>query len=248
MIQNDSHISPSEALSKVPQHVAVIMDGNGRWAKGQGEERLFGHRHGVEAVREVVRTAAETGVRYLTIYAFSTENWGRPTEEVDGIMELIANAILSELDTLTRSGIRMEFIGDLASLPQSLQESIRTAQAVRIPDDQLRMTLNVALDYSARWELTEATRQIAALVQNGTLAPQDITPDVISDHLATRGIPDPELLIRTSGEQRLSNFLLWQLSYTELYFTDTLWPEFGRDQMLAALREYGRRERRFGRL
>ncbi|WP_283391520.1 polyprenyl diphosphate synthase [Millionella massiliensis] len=248
MIQNDSHISPSEALSKVPQHVAVIMDGNGRWAKGQGEERLFGHRHGVEAVREVVRTAAETGVRYLTIYAFSTENWGRPTEEVDGIMELIANAILSELDTLTRSGIRMEFIGDLASLPQSLQESIRTAQAVRIPDDQLRMTLNVALNYSARWELTEATRQIAALVQNGTLAPQDITPDVISDHLATRGIPDPELLIRTSGEQRLSNFLLWQLSYTELYFTDTLWPEFGRDQMLAALREYGRRERRFGRL
>lgn len=248
MIQNDSHISPSEALSKVPQHVAVIMDGNGRWAKGQGEERLFGHRHGVEAVREVVRTAAETGVRYLTIYAFSTENWGRPTEEVDGIMELIANAILSELDTLTRSGIRMEFIGDLASLPQSLQESIRTARAVHIPDDQLRMTLNVALNYSARWELTEATRQIAALVQNGTLAPQDITPDVISDHLATRGIPDPELLIRTSGEQRLSNFLLWQLSYTELYFTDTLWPEFGRDQMLAALREYGRRERRFGRL
>ncbi|WP_071135465.1 polyprenyl diphosphate synthase [Millionella massiliensis] len=248
MIQNDSHISPSEALSKVPQHVAVIMDGNGRWAKGQGEERLFGHRHGVEAVREVVRTAAETGVRYLTIYAFSTENWGRPTEEVDGIMELIANAILSELDTLTRSGIRMEFIGDLASLPQSLQESIRTARTVHIPDDQLRMTLNVALNYSARWELTEATRQIAALVQNGTLAPQDITPDVISDHLATRGIPDPELLIRTSGEQRLSNFLLWQLSYTELYFTDTLWPEFGRDQMLAALREYGRRERRFGRL
>ncbi|WP_274957510.1 polyprenyl diphosphate synthase [Millionella massiliensis] len=248
MIQNDSHISPSEALSKVPQHVAVIMDGNGRWAKGQGEERLFGHRHGVEAVREVVRTAAETGVRYLTIYAFSTENWGRPTEEVDGIMELIANAILSELDTLTRSGIRMEFIGDLASLPQSLQESIRTARAVHIPDDQLRMTLNVALNYSARWELTEATRQIAALVQNGTLAPQDITLDVISDHLATRGIPDPELLIRTSGEQRLSNFLLWQLSYTELYFTDTLWPEFGRDQMLAALREYGRRERRFGRL
>ena len=248
MIQNDSHISPSEALSKVPQHVAVIMDGNGRWAKGQGEERLFGHRHGVEAVRDVVRTAAETGVRYLTIYAFSTENWGRPTEEVDGIMELIANAILSELDTLTRSGIRMEFIGDLASLPQSLQESIRTARAVHIPDDQLRMTLNVALNYSARWELTEATRQIAALVQNGTLAPQDITPDVISDHLATRGIPDPELLIRTSGEQRLSNFLLWQLSYTELYFTDTLWPEFGRDQMLAALREYGRRERRFGRL
>lgn len=248
MIQNDNHISSAETLSKVPRHVAVIMDGNGRWAKGQGEERLYGHRHGVDAVREVVRTAAEVGVRYLTIYAFSTENWGRPTEEVDGIMELIANAILSELDTLTRSGIRMDFIGDLASLPHPLQASIRTARAVKIPDDQCRMTLIVALNYSARWELTEAMRQIGTLVQNGSLTPEQIIPEVISDHLATRGIPDPELLIRTSGEQRLSNFLLWQLSYTELYFTDTLWPEFGRDQMLTALREFGRRERRFGRL
>ena len=248
MTQNDNHISPETALDKVPRHVAVIMDGNGRWAKGRGEERLFGHRHGVDAVREVVKTAAESGVGYLTIYAFSTENWGRPTDEVDGIMELIAGAILSELDTLTGAGIRMNFIGDLASLPESLRASIRTAQAVRIPDRQLRMTLNVALNYSARWEITEAMRQIGTLVQQGDLSPDEITPSLISDHLATRGIPDPELLIRTSGEQRLSNFLLWQLSYTELYFTDTLWPEFGRDQMLAALREYGRRERRFGRL
>ena len=248
MTQNDNHISPETALDKVPRHVAVIMDGNGRWAKGRGEERLFGHRHGVDAVREVVKTAAEAGVGYLTIYAFSTENWGRPTDEVDGIMKLIAGAILSELDTLTGAGIRMNFIGDLASLPESQRASIRTAQAVRIPDRQLRMTLNVALNYSARWEITEAMRQIGTLVQQGDLSPDEITPSLISDHLATRGIPDPELLIRTSGEQRLSNFLLWQLSYTELYFTDTLWPEFGRDQMLAALREYGRRERRFGRL
>lgn len=248
MVQNDNHISSAPTLDKVPQHVAVIMDGNGRWAKGQGEERLYGHRHGVDAVREVVRTAAEAGVKYLTIYAFSTENWGRPTEEVDGIMTLIAGAILSELDTLTQAGIRMRFLGNIASLPETLQESIHTAEAVDIPEDKLRMTLNVAINYSSRWEIAEAAKKIGGLICDGTLKTEDVTPELISEQLTTRGIPDPELLIRTSGEQRLSNFLLWQLSYTELYFTDTLWPEFGRDQMLAALREYGRRQRRFGRL
>lgn len=248
MVQNDNHISSAPALDKVPQHVAVIMDGNGRWAKGQGEERLYGHRHGVNAVREVVRTAAEAGVKYLTIYAFSTENWGRPTEEVDGIMTLIAGAILSELDTLTQAGIRMRFLGDIASLPEALQKSIHTAEAVEIPEDKLRMTLNVAINYSSRWEIAEAAKKIGGLICNGTLKMEDVTPELISEQLTTRGMPDPELLIRTSGEQRLSNFLLWQLSYSELYFTDTLWPEFGRDQMLAALREYGRRQRRFGRL
>lgn len=248
MVQNDNHIPSAPTLDKVPQHVAVIMDGNGRWAKGQGEERLYGHRHGVDAVREVVRTAAEAGVKYLTIYAFSTENWGRPTEEVDGIMTLIAGAILSELDTLTQAGIRMRFLGNIASLPETLQESIHTAEAVDIPEDKLRMTLNVAINYSSRWEIAEAAKKIGGLICDGTLKTEDVTPELISEQLTTRGIPDPELLIRTSGEQRLSNFLLWQLSYTELYFTDTLWPEFGRDQMLAALREYGRRQRRFGRL
>lgn len=248
MVQNDNHISSAPALDKVPQHVAVIMDGNGRWAEGRGEERLYGHRHGVDAVREVVRTAAEAGVKYLTIYAFSTENWGRPTEEVDGIMTLIAGAILSELDTLTQAGISMRFLGDIASLPETLQDSIHTAEAVNIPEDKLRMTLNVAINYSSRWEIAEAAKKISGLIGSGTLKTEDVTPELISEHLTTRGIPDPELLIRTSGEQRLSNFLLWQLSYTELYFTDTLWPEFGRDQMLAALREYGRRQRRFGRL
>lgn len=248
MQQNDNHISPLLPPESVPQHVAIIMDGNGRWAKGQGHERLFGHQHGVDAVREVVRTAAEVGVKYLTVYAFSTENWGRPADEVDGIMHLIAGAILSELDTLTQAGIRMNFIGDVASLPQSLQESIHKAQQVEIVPAHLRMTLNVALNYSARWELTEAMRQIASEVQNGALTPSAITPDTISNHLTTHGMPDPELLIRTSGEQRLSNFLLWQLSYTELYFTDILWPEFGREQMLEALRAYGQRQRRFGRL
>lgn len=248
MVQNDNHISSAPALDKVPQHVAIIMDGNGRWAKGRGEERLYGHRHGVDAVREVVRTAAEAGVKYLTIYAFSTENWGRPSEEVDGIMSLIAGAILSELDTLTQAGIRMRFIGDLASLPPRLQESIHIAQNTAIPEGKLRMALNVAINYSSRWEIAEAAKKIGCLIGNGTLKTEDVTPELLSEHLTTKGMPDPELLIRTSGEQRLSNFLLWQLSYTELYFTDTLWPEFGRDQMLAALREYGRRERRFGRL
>ncbi|WP_298063442.1 isoprenyl transferase [uncultured Rikenella sp.] len=248
MIQNDNHISSATTFTNLPRHVAVIMDGNGRWAKGQGEERLYGHRHGVDAVREVVRTAAEVGIEYLTIYAFSTENWGRPAAEVDGIMSLIANAILSELDTLTGAGIRMRFIGDTGSLPEKLRHSIRIAEAVEIPADKLRMTLNVALNYSARWEITEAVKQIGGSIQQGRLQPGEITPELISEHLATRGMPDPELLIRTSGEQRLSNFLLWQLSYTELYFTDTLWPEFGRDGLLAALHEYERRERRFGRL
>lgn len=248
MVQNDNHISTAPTPDKVPQHVAIIMDGNGRWAKGQGEERIYGHRHGVSAVREVVKTAAEMGVRYLTVYAFSTENWGRPTDEVDGIMSLIAEAILSELDTLTNAGIQMRFIGDLSSLPLGLQESIRTAEATVIPEDKLRMTLNVALNYSSRWELTEAMRQIGTSIRQGELQPEEITQQTLSEHLATRGIPDPELLIRTSGEQRLSNFLLWQLSYTELYFTDTLWPEFDGDRFREALREYGRRERRFGRL
>lgn len=247
MTQNEIHISGRDGLA-VPRHVAVIMDGNGRWAKGQGEERLYGHRHGVEAVREVVKTAAEAGIEHLTIYAFSTENWGRPATEVDGIMGLIAGAILSELDTLTGAGIRMDFIGDLDSLPEALRESIAVARGAEIPAERLRMTLHVAVNYSARWELTEATRRIGALVQRGALTPEEITPDLIAEHLTTRGIPDPELLIRTSGEQRLSNFLLWQLSYTELYFTDTLWPEFGREQLLAALDEYRRRERRFGRV
>lgn len=248
MVQNDNHISTATTPDKVPQHVAIIMDGNGRWAKGQGEERLFGHRHGVNAVREVVQTAAAAGVKYLTVYAFSTENWGRPTDEVDGIMSLIAGAILSELKTLTNAGIRMRFIGDLASLPIDLQDSIRTAEAAEIPEDKLRMTLNVALNYSSRWEITEAVKKIGTLIQTGSLTTREITPELIEEHLSTKGMPDPELLIRTSGEQRLSNFLLWQLSYTELYFTDTLWPEFGGDRFREALSEYGRRERRFGRL
>lgn len=233
---------------KVPQHVAIIMDGNGRWAQGHGQERLYGHRHGVDAVREVVQTAAEAGVQYLTVYAFSTENWGRPTDEVDGIMSLIAGAILSELDTLTRAGIRMNFIGDLASLPPALQESIHIAKAAVIPGDKPTMTLNIALNYSSRWEITEAMRQIGTQIASGAIQPDEITQELIADHLATKHIPDPELLIRTSGEQRLSNFLLWQLSYTELYFTDTLWPEFGGARLREALREYGRRSRRFGRL
>lgn len=245
MVQNNSNIS---LATNAPQHVAIIMDGNGRWAKGQGEERLFGHNHGVGAVREVVQTAVESGVKWLTIYAFSTENWGRPEDEVDGIMSLISHSILGELETLTNVGIKMNFIGNLDSLPTELQDSIRVAREVVIAAESLRMTLNIALNYSSRWEITEAMREIGTLIQSGDLSPIDVTPELISQHLTTRGIPDPELLIRTSGEERLSNFMLWQLSYTELYFTDVLWPEFGRKQFLSALREYEQRNRRFGQL
>lgn len=248
MEQNQTQTITLSPESKVPRHVAVIMDGNGRWAKDQGQERLYGHHHGVDAVRAVVQTAAEIGVEYLTIYAFSTENWGRPTEEVDGIMALLAGTILSELDSLTASGVKMHFIGDLNSLPNGLQRSIDIARETIVPADKLRLNLVIALNYSARWEITEACREAATQVRDGELSLDDITPDFISNHLTTVGIPDPELLIRTSGEQRLSNFLLWQLSYTELYFTPVLWPEFGRNELLAAIKEYGRRERRFGRI
>lgn len=249
MEQNETQtISFPSAESAVPRHVAIIMDGNGRWAKHQGQERLYGHHHGVDAVRTVVKTAAEIGVEYLTIYAFSTENWGRPTQEVDGIMTLLAVTILSELDSLTRAGVKMHFIGDLSSLPASLQHSIHVARDTAVAADNLRLNLVIALNYSSRWEITNAAMRVATLVRDGKLEPEMITEELIEEQLTTAGMPDPELLIRTSGEERLSNFLLWQLSYTELYFTPVLWPEFGRDEFMAAIREYGRRERRFGRL
>lgn len=229
---------------KTPKHVAIIMDGNGRWANQQGENRLHGHHQGVESVRNVVKTAADTDIEYLTIYAFSTENWNRPEEEVEGLMELLTITILGEVDELSGEGIRMKFIGDVSGLPAKLRESIHKAE--NTPLDNLKLTLVIALNYSARWEITEAVKQIAKKVQQGTLETKEITQDFIEKHLTTAGIPDPELLIRTSGEQRLSNFMLWQLSYTELYFTNTLWPEFGEKEFIEALEEYNRRERRFG--
>lgn len=230
----------STPVTTIPQHVAIIMDGNGRWAKEQNQQRIYGHQYGVQSVRSVVQTAAKIGVRYLTVYAFSTENWGRPEDEVQGIMELVSTTILSQTSDLQSNRVRLKFIGNLTELSTELQQSIAWAENVEIQEPI--MTLVVALNYSARWEITRAMKQIA---ESGIPA-TEITQETISNHLTTASIPDPELLIRTSGEVRLSNFLLWQLSYTELYFTSTLWPDFSGEQFMEAIEEYNRRQRRFG--
>lgn len=228
----------------VPRHVAVIMDGNGRWASAHGQERLCGHRSGVDSVRDMVKTAAKVGVEYLTIYAFSAENWGRPQTEVDGLMELISYTIMQELEPLAKSGVKLGFIGDLAALPEQLRQSIEKAEQMEV--EHIRLNLIIALNYSAREEITSAVRQIAAKISGGQIKAEEVDHSVVADHLMTRHMPDPELLIRTSGEQRLSNFLLWQLSYSELYFTEVLWPDFTGDEFLKAIEQYQRRDRRFG--
>lgn len=228
----------------IPQHIAIIMDGNGRWAKQQGEDRIFGHHEGVNSVREIVEAAAEVGVKYLTLYAFSTENWNRPKEEVDALMELLVATISMETPQLHKNGVKLEAIGNLKSLPEScyneLQESITTTK------NNTRLTLVLALSYSSKWELTEGVKEIADKVAKGKLNPKDITEETISSHLCTTKYPDPELMIRTSGEHRISNFLLWQLAYAEFYFTDKLWPDFRKKDFFAAIQSYQSRERRFG--
>ncbi len=229
---------------RLPKHVAVIMDGNGRWAKRQGAERIFGHQHGVKAVRDTTEAAAELGIQFLTLYAFSTENWNRPRAEVDALMELLIHTIHAETATLNKNNIRLLAIGDLHSLPGNCYEQLQ--EAIRETSTNTRMTLVLALSYSSKWEITAAVKRIAIEVRDGMLKPEDIREDLISGYLTTAGIPDPELLIRTSGEHRISNFLLWQIAYAELYFTDKLWPEFGKDDLYAALVDYQQRERRFG--
>ncbi|MEG1607182.1 MAG: isoprenyl transferase [Mucinivorans sp.] len=231
---------------KIPRHIAIIMDGNGRWAKAQGEERLVGHHHGVDSVRAVVRRASDLGVEYLTIYAFSQENWGRPQSEVDGIMELLSATIMVEAESLSRNGVKIHFIGDTNSMPESVQQSLKVA--ANLPMERVRLNLVIALNYSARWEITLAMQTLAQKVQQGILLPEQIDESMVSKNLTTKDFPDPDMLIRTSGECRLSNFLLWQLSYTELYFVPTLWPDFGGDELEAAVVEYGHRSRRFGRV
>ncbi|MDQ2769132.1 MAG: isoprenyl transferase [Bacteroidota bacterium] len=228
----------------IPSHVAVIMDGNGRWAKQRGGLRVFGHQSAITAVRETVEAAAEIGVRYLTLYAFSTENWNRPALEVMALMQLLVHTIRQETGTLLKNSIRLEAIGNLASLPASCQRELNEAK--ELTKSGTRMTLVLALSYSGRWDLTQASQRMAVDVANGRLQPANITEGTIAGYLATAGMPDPELLIRTSGEQRISNFLLWQLAYTELYITDLLWPDFRREHFQEALGAYQRRERRFG--
>ena len=229
---------------KIPQHIAIIMDGNGRWAKQQGEDRIFGHHEGVNSVREIVEAAGEIGVKYLTLYAFSTENWNRPKEEVDALMELLVATITMETPQLHKNGVKLEAIGDLKSLPVScfneLEESINTTK------NNKGLTLILALSYSSKWEIINGVKEIAVKVAEGKLKPNDITEEIIASHLCTTKYPDPELMIRTSGEHRISNFLLWQLAYAEFYFTDTLWPDFRKKEFYEAIHAYQSRERRFG--
>jgi undecaprenyl diphosphate synthase len=228
----------------LPKHVAVIMDGNGRWAKQRGGLRIFGHQSAITAVRETVEAAAELGIEYLTLYAFSTENWNRPQYEVNALMQLLVSTIGKETATLLKNNIRLQTIGDTGSLPASCQKELR--DAMEETKHCTRMTLVLALSYSGRWDILQATKAIAKAVQEGKLNPEEITEETYSGFLNTAGMPDPELLIRTSGEQRISNFLLWQLAYTELYITDLLWPDFRKENLFEALLAYQGRERRFG--
>ena len=231
-------------LDPLPQHVAIIMDGNGRWAQQRHRPRLFGHKAGADSVREAVETAREIGIRHLTLYAFSTENWQRPGLEVKGLMTLLKTYLQSELDTMKKNGVRLECFGQKDRLPDDVRGMLGRVITDTKEGDKLR--LNLCLSYGSRAEMIGAMQEIGRKCVAGELKPEDIDDQTFSDHLYSTGQPDPDLLIRTSGEQRLSNFLLWQLSYAELYFTETPWPEFRRDQFIAALEEYAGRQRRFG--
>jgi len=235
-----------EELKKnyIPRHVAVIMDGNGRWAELHGNDRIFGHRQGVDAVRSVVEGAGEAGIEYLTLYAFSTENWDRPKEEVDALMSLLVNAIVQETNHLKEKNVKMLAIGNLASLPPDVQSKLD--EAVQSTSSNTGLQLVLALSYSGRWEILEAVKKIVCEVQSGEMIENQINESVFATHLSTSGIPDPELLIRTSGEYRVSNFLLWQIAYSEFYFTPILWPDFRKENLFEAIADFQRRERRFG--
>lgn len=230
--------------SKLPQHIAVIMDGNGRWAKQKGEERIYGHENGVKSVRETVEAAAELGIKYITLYAFSTENWNRPQEEVIALMQLLVHTISAETKTLNDNNIRLQAIGDLKSLPVDCYNELQ--EAIKKTASNSRTTLVLALSYSSRWEIINAVQQIAVKVQTKQLNPSAIDEQTIHAHLCTVDMPEPELMIRTSGEHRISNFLLWQLAYAELYFTDKLWPDFRKEDFYEAIVDFQNRERRFG--
>jgi undecaprenyl diphosphate synthase len=229
---------------KVPQHIAIIMDGNGRWAKQKGMPRVLGHRSGVKSVRDVTEAAAEIGVKYLTLYAFSTENWTRPPAEVTALMTLLVETIKGEIRDLNKNGVRLMAIGDLETLPPASHRAI--VQGMEDTKHNTRINLVLALNYSAKWEILRAARLLAEQAQAGLLQPADINENLFESALSTHGIPDPELLIRTSGEARISNFLLWQIAYAELYFTPVFWPDFGKKELFEAILSYQRRERRFG--
>ncbi len=228
----------------LPQHIAIIMDGNGRWAKERGYDRIFGHQNGVSSVREVTEAAAEMGIKYLTLYAFSTENWGRPQQEVDALMELLIDTIEKETPTLNKNNVSLKAIGDMSRLPSTAAAKLQRCIDETAVNNGLKLVL--ALSYSSRWEITNAMKKISNLVCSGILKPEDINDDIIAGYLTTNSIPDPDLLIRTSGEYRISNFLLWQIAYTELYFTQTHWPDFRKENFYNAIYDFQQRERRFG--
>lgn len=233
-------------LSNLPRHIAVIMDGNGRWARKQGAARIFGHRNAIQAVKDVTEGCGELGVKYLTLYAFSTENWGRPKEEVDGLMELLVNTIKKEIGTLHENRVKLRTIGNVSHLPADCQNNLK--QAIDATKNNDGLTLQLALSYSGRWEIVEAVKKLAEEVRKGLIKSEEIDEHYFSEHLATAGVPDPELLIRTSGEVRISNFLLWQIAYTEIYITPTLWPDFRKEDLYEAICAYQKRERRFGKV
>lgn len=232
------------SVDKLPVHIAIIMDGNGRWAAQHGKERIFGHRQGVESVRSVIEAAAELGIKYLTLYAFSTENWGRPDDEVTALMGIMVQSLNDETATLLKNDIRMSAIGDFTRLSDDVLE--RLSETIRLTSSSKGLNLVVALSYSSRWEITEAAKKMAADINKGSLKIESAGETDFEKYLNTYGIPDPDLMIRTSGELRISNFLLWQIAYTELYFTEKLWPDFRKEDFYDAIIDFQKRERRFG--
>ncbi len=230
--------------NKLPKHIAIIMDGNGRWAEEQGQDRIYGHYHGVESVRNIVEGCSEIGIGYLTLYAFSTENWDRPQQEVEGLMTLLVETIRKEVPILNKNNIKMHVIGNVAMLPASAQTALN--EALSMTSANTGLNLIIALSYSSRWELVNAVKNIGLDVQSGKIDAESINQETLQQYLATSNFPDPELMIRTSGEYRISNFLLYQLAYAELYFTNTRWPEFRKENLIEAILDYQNRERRFG--
>ncbi len=241
-----SSIKDKIDLNKVPQHVAIIMDGNGRWAKKRNKDRIFGHREGVNSAKAVVEAAGELGIKYLTLYAFSSENWSRPKEEVEALMSLLVQGIRDELDNFIEKNIRIQVIGDLSKLQTEVRQAVE--ESIEKTKNNAALNVVIALSYGSRDEIVHAVREIARKVKEGDLDIEDITQNTVSEHLYTSEIPDPDFLIRTSGEQRISNFLLWQISYTELYFTPILWPDFKKEEFFDAIYNYQQRERRFGKI
>lgn len=246
MKQKEMELKSQINLDKLPRHIAIIMDGNGRWAKQHGKPRVFGHQNGVKSVRETTEAAAELGVEYLTLYAFSTENWNRPKLEVNALMSLLVETLNKEIKTLNKNNIRLQAIGDISKLPKKTYKAL--LEGIENTKNNTRMTLVLALNYSAKWEILQAARDIAAKAKTEDLKIEELNEEVFANHLSTKGIPDPELLIRTSGETRISNFLLWQIAYTELLFVPTFWPDFRKPDLYKAIIDYQNRERRFGKI